>query len=167
MRCNDIKQVVRFMWDGDDVSPEIKYKLFITAHFGSKQQQIAEIHAAHFRNKLDRRVMGRGKRLYKILFMEEGTSKSYNERHSHWLFEKPKHMTLKEFESVFCELWQEICGSDNIQILRVQKSRGGHEGLLQYCTKERDWQGYVGNRSFIASFSDNARVQTHRKQSIV
>ena len=167
MRSKDIDRVARFMCDGEDISPEDKYKLFITAHFGGKQQEIAELHAAHFRNKIDRQVMGRGKRLYKVLFMEEGTSASFNERHAHWLFEKPQHMTQKQFENIFCELWQEICGSDNIQIKRVQKSRGGLEGLLAYCTKERDWQDYLGNSSFIADFSDNARLQKHRQQRAV
>lgn len=164
MRSRDIDHIARFMWDGDHIAPDQKYTLFVTAHFGGKQQQIAEQHAAHFRNRLDREVLGRGKRLYKALFMEQGTGNSYNERHAHWLFEKPAGMTRKQFEAVFCQLWQEICGSDDIQIKPVRKQDGGLHGLLQYLTKERDWQGYLGNKSFIADFSDNARLQTQRQQ---
>ncbi|MDO8864142.1 hypothetical protein Q6D67_20865 [Haliea sp. E1-2-M8] len=167
MRVKDIERAWTFLSEGDDISAEKKYTLFITAHFGGRQQQVAELHAAHFRNKLDRRVMGRGKRLYKALFIEEGKGRSYNERHAHYLFEKPAHMTCAEFTAVFTELWQEVCGSDNVQVKSVRKKVGGLGGLLAYLTKDRDWQDILGNASFIADFSDNARLQKQRQQRIV
>lgn len=158
MRRTEIDRIAAFCCDGDEIDLEAKYKLFVSAHFGARQQQIAEHHAKHFRNVLDRKVLGRGRRLYKVLFIEEGAAHGYNERHAHWLIEKPGKMPASEFTRVFVKLWQEVCGSNNVRIEHIQKQRGGLAGLVQYLTKERNWRDQIGNSSFIRECSDNRRI---------
>lgn len=158
MREKDIERIIDFMWQGDELPPEKKYRLFVTAHFGGKYQETAEFHAAHFRNKLDRAVLGRGKRLYKALFVEQGAAHSYNQRHAHWLIEKPEHMSKRQFMDVFQALWLEVCGSTDVLCKPVLKKDGGLGGLVTYLTKDRDRGREIGSASFVAEFSDNARL---------
>jgi len=135
---------------------------FVTAHLSKSKQQVAEHHIKHFRNVLDRRVFGRAKRLYKAVFIEEGTnalSRSYNQRHCHMLIQKPKHLTKAQFEKQFNDLWQDICGSDNINWQRITKERGGVGGLIGYCHKEVK----SGIKAFVKELSDNSYLQQHRQ----
>jgi hypothetical protein len=159
MRESDIERIGEFMWQGDELPPEKKYRLFVTAHFGCKYQEAAEIHAAHFRNKLDRAVLGRGKRLYKAFFVEQGAAHSFNQRHAHWLIEKPTHTSTQQFMDVFQSLWLEVCGSSNVLCKPIQKKKGGLNGLVAYLTKERDRWGELGSASFVPELSDNQRLQ--------
>lgn len=164
LRMNDIERTARFMNLGDDLCATKKYNYFVSAHFGSgKQQMDAEYHAKHFRNVFDRKMCGRGKRLYKVAFVEEGNQYSHNERHFHWLIHKPKGMWEKTFVKAFKETWLEVCGSRNVVIKRVEEERGGLNGLLCYLSKERDVNGFIGNASFIEQASDNAYLQKFRE----
>lgn len=157
LRMKDIERTEQFMSMGDNLCPTKKYNYFVSAHFGNgKQQMDAEYHAKHFRNVFDRKMCGRGRHLYKLAFVEEGNEYSYNERHFHWLIHKPKGMWEKTFVKAFKETWLEVCGSRNVVIKRIDEELGGINGLLVYLSKERDADGFIGNRSFIEEASDNA-----------
>jgi len=152
-------KVVDFLRKGDDC---ISVDYFVTAHLSQSKQQVAEHHIKHFRNKLDREMCGRGRRLYKLVFVEEGLnalSRSYNERHCHLLIQKPKHLTKAQFASRFDSLWEEICGSSNIHWKRITIAQGGVGGLISYCNKESRF----GNKPFRAELSDNSYQQKHRQ----
>ena len=157
LRINDCNRVGAFMYLGDSLCPTKKYTHFVSAHFGSGKQQVdAEHHAKHFRNVFDRKMCGRGRHLYKLAFVEEGNEYSYNERHFHWLIQKPKGMWETTFVKAFKETWLEICGSRNVVIKPIEEAQGGVDGLLWYLSKERDADGFIGNSSFIEAASDNA-----------
>lgn len=155
LRTNEMERIYNFLCSGDEICATKKYTLFVSAHFGKSKQIDAEHHAKHFRNCLDRKILGRGKRLYKALFIEEGNEYSFNQRHAHWLIQKPQNMSKREFTNLFTELWYEVCGSRNIVIKSVLKKEGGLEGLITYLTKEQDADGYIGNRAFVMEASDN------------
>lgn len=161
---NEMKRIAKFMFDGDkDVELTDKYHYHITAHFSKAKQQDAEYCFKHFRNVLDNKVVGRRNRLYKACFIEEGKnhlSKSYNDRHCHLLIQKPKHLTKKKYEEQFNELWQNICGNDNIKWTRIEKQKNGIDGVVDYLTKELEF----GHKAFIEDLSDNASKQKNRKQ---
>ena len=158
-----IERIIEFLEGGDELSVDRKYTLFVTAHLSKPKQVDAEFHCKHFRNKFDRQILGRGKRLYKALFIEEGLnrhSRSFNQRHTHWLFQKPKNLTAMQFAKKFTTLWQEVCGSDDVNIKRITKRKGGHMGLIDYLDKERGLD--FGSGSFIEQCSDNTALQLHR-----
>jgi len=158
-----IERIVEFLVGGDELPVDRKYTLFVTAHLSKSKQIDAEFHCKHFRNKFDRQILGRGKRLYKALFIEEGLNKlsnSFNQRHTHWLFQKPKNLTTELFTNKFTALWQEVCGSDDVKIIRITTNKGGHSGLIDYLDKERGLD--FGSGSFIEQCSDNTALQQHR-----
>ena len=67
--ANAFDECISFFSKGDDCR-HVDY--FITAHLSKSKQQVAEHHIKHFRNVLDRKTCGRGRRLYKAVFVEEG-----------------------------------------------------------------------------------------------
>ena len=156
---NAYKGVIDFFRVGD-THASLDY--FVTAHLSKAKQEIAEHHIKHFRNVLDRKMCGRSRRLYKAVFIEEGknaTSRSYNKRHCHLLIQKPKHLTKAQFQKQFNELWEEICGSDDIDWQRITNDKGGVGGLISYCNKEIK----EGIRAFRKELSDNCYLQKHRQ----
>ena len=163
LRIRDMEHVGRFMLAGDALCPTEKYTHFVSAHFSPSKQQDAEHHAKHFRNVFDRKLCGRGRRLYKVLFIEEGDSYSFNQRHAHWLIHKPAGLSEREFCNSFQACWYEICGSKNVVIKPILKKSGGIEGLISYLTKQRDVDGVIGNCAFIKECSDNTARQQHKK----
>ena len=76
---------------------------------------------------------------------ENHLSKSYNDRHCHLLIQKPKHLTKKKYEEQFNELWQNICGNDNIKWTRIEKTEKRNGGVVDYLTKELEF----GHKAFI------------------
>ncbi len=162
-RLNAFNDATNFIQAGDSLVPEDKLHFFVTAHF-SKAKQI-DVHrcCSHFRNRIDRTILGRSKRLYKALWLEEGQQLNTSARdstHAHWLFEWPANTTDEAFKHVFIELWSNICGSSNIDIRPIQLEKGGALGIVNYCLKETD----LGNTDvFIESCSDNARLQKNRQ----
>ena len=99
--------------------------------------------------------------LYKAVFIEEGknaTSRSYNKRHCHLLIQT-NDLTKAQFQKQFNELWEEICGSDNIDWQRITNDKGGVGGLVSYCNKEIK----EGIRAFRKELSDNCYLQKHRQ----
>jgi len=159
----ELQRVAEFLCNGDKhIEAEDKFQYFVTAHFSKAKQIDAEHCVKHFRNVLDRKIYGSRRRLYKACFIEEGKhskSLSYNERHTHLLIEKPKHLTKAQFEKQFNSLWENICGSDNIDWKRITNKEGGVVGLVDYCIKEIDF----GNKAFIEELSDNASLQNNRE----
>lgn len=163
-RLNDFIDAADFILAGDELLPEDKLHFFVTAHF-SKTNQI-DVHrcCSHFRNRIDRVVLGKSRhRLYKALWLEEGKQLTTNARdttHAHWLFEWPANISDKAFKHVFIELWSEICDSADIKFRRVQLEQGGALGIVNYCLKESD----MGNTGvFVEPCSDNARLQKNRQ----
>ena len=137
---------------------------FITAHLSKSKQEVAEHHIKHFRNVLDRKIYGKHRRLQKAVFIEEGKnalSRSYNERHCHMLIEKPKHLTLKQYKKEFNTLWEEICGSNDIDWQRITNKRGGVGRLIDYCNKEIKY----GIKAFTEELSDNSYQQKNRNKA--
>ena len=67
--ANAFNECISFFSKGDECR-HVDY--FITAHLSKSKQQVAEHHIKHFRNVLDRKTCGRGRRLYKAVFVEEG-----------------------------------------------------------------------------------------------
>lgn len=159
-----IKKLHNFLVAGDALCMEKKYTLFVSAHLAKDKQIDAEYCCKHFRNVIDRKLCGRSRRLYKALFIENGQYEycnSYCERHAHWLFELPVNLTEEEFTKVFKIHWQEICGSKNVVIKKIENKLGGINGLYEYLNKERA----LGNMAtFIEDCSDNARLQNNREK---
>lgn len=154
-----IQKIALFARKGDDIQVEEKFNYFVTAHLSKSKQQNIEHHCKHFRNRIDREVFRSGKRLYKILSIEQG-SQLYNEAHTHWLLELPNHISEEVFKDIFSRLWIEICGSKNIRITPILYELGGVQGLINYCTKETTYGNYG---TFIEHCSDNARKQKLRQ----
>lgn len=160
IREKQIRKAVRFFNGGDDVNWRDKFQYFVTAQLSKSKQQIAEEHIRHFRNRLDREIYGKHRRLYKATFIEGGTE--YNERHCHMLIQKPKDMTKAKFEKIYNTLWQEICGSDDIVWRRITEKDGGVVGLLSYLNKQVEH----GIRAFTEELSDNSYQQKNRQTTI-
>ena len=158
-----IEKLHSFLTTGDDLCVEEKYTIFVSAHFSKDKQIDAELHCRHFRNKLDRQLVGSRKRLYKALFIEEGQNEycdSYSERHTHWLFGLTYGVTDEQFTTAFKKLWRKECGSSNVDIKLVENKRGGLIGLYDYLTKE---QKEGCKASFLEHCSDNALLQGNRQ----
>ena len=158
---NAYKDVLEFFRQGDTYQ-SVDY--FITAHLSKSKQEVAEHHIKHFRNVLDRKICGAHRRLYKAIFIEEGKnalSRSYNERHCHLLIQKPKHLTKAKFQKKFNTLWEEICGSNDIDWQRITNKRGGVGRLISYCNKEIK----QGVKAFIKELSDNSYQQKNRNKA--
>ena len=97
-------------------------------------------------------------------FIEEGKnalSRSYNERHCHLLIQKPKHLTKAQFQKQFNTLWEEICGSNDIDWQRITNKRGGVGRLIDYCNKEIKY----GIKAFTEELSDNSYQQKNRNKA--
>ena len=159
---NAYDNVLEFFSKGD-THKSLDY--FITAHLSKSKQEVAEHHIKHFRNVLDRKICGAHRRLYKAIFIEEGKnalSRSYNERHCHLLIQKPKHLTKAQFQKQFNTLWEEICGSNDIDWQRITNKRGGVGGLISYCNKEIK----QNIRAFRKELSDNSYHQKKTRQKI-
>ena len=159
---NAYKDVLEFFRQGDTYQ-SVDY--FITAHLSKSKQEVAEHHIKHFRNVLDRKICGAHRRLYKAIFIEEGKnalSRSYNERHCHLLIQKPKHLTKAQFQKQFNTLWEEICGSNDIDWQRITNKRGGVGKLIDYCNKEIKY----GIKAFTEELSDNSYHQKKTRQKI-
>ena len=157
--ANAYNECISFFSKGDDCR-HVDY--FITAHLSKSKQQVAEYHIKHFRNVLDRKTCGRGRRLYKAVFVEEGKnalSVSYNQRHCHLLIQKPKHLTKAQFQKQFNQLWADICGSEDIKWKRITAKDGGVGGLISYCNKEIK----SGIKAFRKELSDNSYQQRKRQ----
>lgn len=163
-RLKAFYDAANFISAGDTLAPEDKLHLFVTAHFASRKQDDVHNCCSYFRNRIDRKILGRsGHRLYKALWLEDGeqaqTSTS-NTTHAHWLFEIPVNVTEKAFKHVFCALWTDICCHTDIKFKHVDIELGGIHGLVNYCVKESS----IGNTgTFIEHCSDNARLQKNRK----
>jgi hypothetical protein len=158
---NEFGRVAKFLRKGDT---HLSLDYFVTLHFSKSKQQVAEHHIKHFRNVLDRKVYGKHRRLCKAIFIEEGKnalSRSYNERHCHLLIQKPKHLTKAQFQKQFNTLWEEICGSNDIDWQRITNKRGGVGRLISYCNKEIK----QGVKAFIKELSDNSYQQKNRNKA--
>ena len=158
---NEFGRVAKFLRKGDT---HLSLKYFVTAHLSKSKQPVADHHIKHFSNVLDRKIYGKHRRLQKAVFIEEGknaTSRSYNERHCHMLIEKPKHLELREFRKQFNTLWEEICGSNDIDWQRITNKRGGVGRLISYCNKEIK----QGVKAFIKELSDNSYQQKNRNKA--
>lgn len=163
-RLNAFNNAANFILAGDSLVPENKLHFFVTAHFSKAKQVDVHKCCSHFRNCIDRVVLGKSRRrLYKALWLEEGKQLTTNARdtaHAHWLIEWPAGVSDKAFKHVFIELWSEVCGSANIKFKLVRPEQGGALGIVNYCVKEGD----LGNTdTFIESCSDNARMQRNRQ----
>ena len=162
-RLSDFNHCEKFIRTGDALYPEEKLHFFVTAHFGKSKQINVHKCCAHFRNRLDRVIFRRpGLRLYKALWLEEGAqlrTRKGDSTHAHWLIEWPINLSDKAFQSVFSELWSEVCWNRDIRFKYVEVTAGGTLGVATYCLKEVT-SGNAG--VFIEACSDNARYQKDR-----
>ncbi len=164
LRLKAFYDAANFIVAGDALCPEDKLHFFTTAHFSNAKQIDVHKCCAHFRNCMDRKILGKSRvRLYKALWLEEGKQLGSNMRnttHAHWLFEWPQDLSDKAFKHVFIELWSDICDNANIDFRHIQIEQGGIHGIINYCVKESD----MGNTGvFIEHCSDNARRQRNRQ----
>lgn len=163
-RLNAFIDAADFILAGDRLFPEDKMHFFVTGHFSKAKQTDVYKCCSHFRNRIDRVVLGKSKRrLYKALWLEEGkqlTTTARDTTHAHWLIEWPTGISDKALKHVFIELWSEICGSADIKFRQIQLEQGGALGIVNYCVKEND-MGNTG--TFIEPCSDNARLQKNRQ----
>lgn len=157
----EITKALKFFSSGDDIDIEDKFQYFVSAHLSYSKQQVAEEHIRHFRNKLDRKIYGKHRRIYKAVFIEKGDFD--NERHCHLLIHKPKHLTKAQFEKQFNTLWQQTCGSMDIVWKRITLKEGGIGGLLTYLNKQVKTKDL--HRAFLEELSDNSYQQKHRQST--
>jgi len=158
-----ISNATTFALGGDPLQAEDKYQLFVTAHFGKPNQLDVHRNCKHFRNVMDRKILRSQKRLFKVLWLEEGKqlqTNIQNTTHAHWLFELPRHLSEQCFKHVFTEIWSDICGSQNVVFKTIELERGGVDGLISYCTKESNSNNHG---TFIEQCSDNSRHQSSRQ----